>query len=215
MLRALCDSGCQINLFTTDAVQSLRLRKSTMQTQILGLGGTHAAKGKLRTTLSSVLYPDTTDTVQLYVTSRLLGKLPQSVVDISHCLEIRRLPLADKSFDDPSNIDLIFGADFYGRIIRNGVRHFGNGLPAQRTTFGWIVFGQIKMPICNIAINDAAEATDALMDLLSKHWAMEETKQRRYLTKEEQLCEDIFNKTTIRNAQGRFIANIPIQLNAK
>lgn len=213
ILRALCDSGCQINLITTDAVQTLRLRKTPSQLKILGLGGIQAAKGKAEMLIKSTI--DANECLNLFVTPKLLGQLPQAPVETANWPDIRRLQLADKTFSVPGKIDMILGAEFYSKIVRNGIKHFKDGPTAQNTSFGWIIFGQVNIPICHIAISAAAEADDSdLSQALTRYWAMEDTPTRHYRSSEEQLCEDIFTNTIKRDQTGRFIATIPMQPNA-
>lgn len=215
VLRALCDSGCQINLITTDAAQKLRVKKSPTQTKILGLGGIQASKGKVELSITSTTNTNRVARVELFVNTRLLGPLPQSPVDISAWPGVRRLKLADPKFDQPGPIDMILGAHFYSQIVLNGIRRFDDGPTAQNTTFGWIVFGKIDMPICNIAITAPGVTNDELMQGIARFWELENAPIRHHRTKEEQMCEDIFTSTVRRDAAtGRFIASIPMQPNA-
>lgn len=142
ILRALCDSGCQINLITPDAVQRLRLKKTPIQAQILGLGGTQAPKSRVCLDLSSTIDANISTQLDLYVQTKFLGALPQASVDTTAWPDIQELPLADKTFHRPGQIDLVLGAQFYSQIVKEGVKHFVDGPTAQNTTFGWIVFGK-------------------------------------------------------------------------
>lgn len=210
-LRALCDSGCQINLITTDAAQKLRLRKKITQTKIIGLGGIQSSKGKVEFKINSATNPDCTVQLTMYVSSKLVGPLPQLPVDLSAWPNIRRLPLADQNFDQPGPIDMILGAQFYSQIVQTGLRRFPDGPTAQNTSFGWIMIGQINIPVCEIAISASGVANDELMSGLTRFWEMENATTRHYRTPEEQTCEDIFVSTVKRDSTGRFTASIPMQ----
>lgn len=152
MLRALCDSGCQINLMHNDTLQRLRLKKSKSLLQILGLGGIQNAKGKLKIDLHSPIDAEVKVNTECYVTSQLLGTLPQSYINIERWPSIHDLQLADESFHVPGQVDLILGAEFYSKIVQTNIKHFANGPTAQSTSFGWIIFGHIGIPKCNIAL---------------------------------------------------------------
>lgn len=212
-MRALCDSGCQINLITTDAAQKLRLRKLPTQTKIIGLGGVQASKGRVDLQIHSATNPNCTVQLEMYVSSKLVGPLPQSAVDISVWPNIRKLPLADPNFDQPGPIDMLLGAQFYGQIVQNGIHRFSDGPTAQNTTFGWIVFGQINIPICEFAIAASSVANDEIMQALTRFWELENAPMRHHRTPEEQMCEDIFVSTVKRDSNGRFMADIPMQPN--
>lgn len=209
-LRALCDSGCQINLFTTNAAQKLRLHKSPTQTRIIGLGGIQTAKGKVNLKINSIMNPDCIVQSEMFINTHLVGPLPQVPVDTSEWPSIRRLPLADPNFDQPGPIDMILGAQFYSQIIQTDIRRFPNGPTAQKTSFGWIMFGQANIPMCQIAITAVGVTNDDLMLGLTRFWEMENAPMRHHRTQEEQMCEEIFISTIKRDATGRFMANIPI-----
>lgn len=162
-MRVLCDSGCQINLITTDAVQKLRLRKTPTQVKILGLGGTQASAGIVNVEISSPLNEKLIIPLEMYSHTRLLGPLPQSSVDASTWPELLQLPLADRTFHQSGPIDMVLGAQFYKQIVKNGVKHFPDGPTAQNTSFGWIVFGKIYQPMCQIAIAAPTIGDDAIL----------------------------------------------------
>lgn len=211
ILRGLCDSGCQINLITTNAVQRLRLKKFSTQTKILGLGGAKSSKGLVHFPISSRINESVSNQLDLYVQSKLVGPLPQSAVDVAQWPEINQLPLADKGFHQTGPIDLILGAQFYSQIIKAEVKHFEDGPIAQNTTYGWIVFGKTNMPICQFGIAATSIADDELMRALTRFWELENAPMRHHRTTEEQRCEDIFISSTKRDASGRYTANIPLQ----
>lgn len=214
-MRALCDSGCQINLITPDAVQRLRVRKTPTQTKILGLGGTQASKGIVNLTISSPLDENASTQLKMYIHNRFLGPLPQTNVNTSAWPDIWRLPLADQTFHQSGPVDIVLGARFYGQIVKEGVKHFSNGPTAQNTSFGWIVFGNTHIPMCDIAIAAPIVANDDLMQALTRFWKLENAPMRHHRTPEEEMCEKIFTSTLKRDCDGRYIASIPIQPNPK
>lgn len=212
-MRALCDSGCQINLITPDAVQRLRLRKTPVQTQILGLGGAQASKSKVHLDVTSTIDENVSTQLELYVQAKFLGALPQARVDASAWPDIQQLPLADETFHQPGPIDMVLGAQFYSQIVREGVKHFTDGPTAQNTSFGWIVFGKTHIPMCETPIAMPIITNDDLMQALTRFWELENAPMQHRRTPEEQMCEDIFTSTTNRDQSGRYTAHIPMQSN--
>lgn len=214
-MRALCDSGCQINLITPDAVQRLRLRRTPTQTKILGLGGTRTSKGVVNLAVSSLLNENAFARLEMHIHNRFLGPLPQTDIDTSAWPDIWRLPLADRTFHHSGPIDLVLGAQFYGQIVKEGVKHFLDGPTAQNTSFGWIVFGNAHIPIGNVGIATPIIANDDLMQALTRFWELENAPMRHHRTSEEEMCEKIFTSTVKRDYNGRYTANIPIQSNSQ
>lgn len=85
----------------------------------------------------------------------------------------------------------------------------------QETTLGWIVTGTVinmneysqqRRSICSLTRVISNEMLD---ESITKFWKTEEIPQRTIFTKEEQYCEDYFDKTTIRKGDGRFVVRLP------
>lgn len=179
----------------------------------MGLGGTQTPKSKVCLDVSSTTDETVSTQLELYVQSKFLGALPQTHVDASAWPDIQQLPLADKSFHQPGQIDMVLGAQFYGQIVKEGVRRFENGPTAQNTTFGWIVFGRTHIPLCATPIAMPVVTNDDLMQKLTRFWELENAPMQHHRTPEEQMCEDIFTSTITRDQTGRYTANIPMQPN--
>ncbi|XP_043285561.1 uncharacterized protein [Venturia canescens] len=127
------------------------------------------------------------------------------------------IPLADPDFSVPDAVDLILGADAYGKLVRSQIRRGSPEEPiAQNTIFGWAIFGP-----CNEAHNSSGwvqhAAVDhgfqALQDLLAQFWVQEEVPVQfgSDLTTEEQECEAHFVATHSRDNSGRYIVRLPLR----
>ncbi|XP_043288383.1 uncharacterized protein [Venturia canescens] len=130
------------------------------------------------------------------------------------------IPLADPDFSVPDAVDLILGADAYGKLVRSQIRRGSPEEPiAQNTIFGWAIFGP-----CNEAHNSSGwvqhAAVDhgfqALQDLLAQFWVQEEVPVQfgSDLTPEEQECEAHFVATHSRDNSGRYIVRLPLRSSA-
>ncbi|XP_055307372.1 uncharacterized protein LOC129571590 [Sitodiplosis mosellana] len=148
----------------------------------------------------------------------MMGNLPSHKLEISKWNHLKKIRLADDSFHIPNKVDLLLGADFYSRIIINGIRKKKNAPTAQRTTFGWIVFGGYEHSLEHASIVNTVGASsvsnEELLAMISKFWQQEQVPTRRHRTQEEQLCEDIFTGSITTNQEGRYIARMPLQPNA-
>jgi len=55
---------------------------------------------------------------------------------------LQGLQLADPDYDKPSAIDVVFGADIYARLMKDGFRSGCSGEPiAHRTMLSWVLMG--------------------------------------------------------------------------
>ncbi|CAH2085176.1 unnamed protein product [Euphydryas editha] len=131
--------------------------------------------------------------------------------------------LADPKFNIPNKIDLLLGAEVYSKVIVEGIVRGPSGYPvAQNTRLGWILSGQVSSGVMkrpqkefNQIVSMHVHAQLSENDLLKKFWELESdeslTIAKRYLTEEEQKCEEIFVKTTKRDESGRYIVNLPFR----
>lgn len=220
-LRALCDGGSQISLITTDIVRRLKLRKLPNQVNISGVNGSESAKGQVTIALTSTTDNTVCESMQMLITSKIPRFLPQKPLPIDRWPHIRKLQLADKQFHIPSNVDLLLGADFYSRIIRNGLVRHPNSPVAQNTTFGWIVFGETDglsfdsiTSQCLCIQPDNQIDNNNLSKLLTRFWELEALPQRNFRSSEEERCEQLFINTVTRDQSGKYIVQIPFKPNA-
>lgn len=219
-MRALCDGGSQASLITTDLVQRLKLRKMPNQMNINGVNGTESAKGRVIVNFTSTTNNKVCESIQLLVTSKIPQFLPQKPLPIDKWPHIKRLQLADKKFYEPSTVDLLLGADFYSRIIVNGIIRRPNSPIAQNTTFGWIIFGEtdalsfnsILSQCLSIDTDDNHEDND-LSKQLTRFWELETLPQRHFRSAEEEMCEQMFLESVTRDSSGKYVVRIPFKPN--
>lgn len=214
-LRALCDPGAQINLITIDAVQKLNLRRRKTQISINGINGSEPAKGKSDLIITSRLNDTVNEKINIIAILKLPGLFPSKELAVSNWPHIRPLALADKHFYKPAKIDMILGANFYSKIITDGLIKRDNAPTAQKTRFGWIVFGYTEQLSFTAAIaNVSAEHDDdRFAEIIAKFWEIEHSIKQHFRTPEVEMCEQNFIESITRNAEGRYVARIPIKPN--
>lgn len=139
--RALLDQGSVATVITNDLAQRLQLKRQKEPLSLSGVGkkstlATHTAvihvslSGISRSSFSTkaVILPSLTN----YVPCRVSQSTPWKYV--------ADLRLADPKPFSTDPIDIIIGANLYGRISKNGVRKGKAYEPvAQNTVFGWIL----------------------------------------------------------------------------
>ncbi|XP_063825323.1 uncharacterized protein LOC135074871 [Ostrinia nubilalis] len=128
--------------------------------------------------------------------------------------DIDNLPLADPTYATPGKIEVLLGADVYSEIILEGViKQTEGSLMAQNTVFGWIISGKVTPEP-----GESSQANFTSMhihieedDLLKKFWEMENEPNtiQKEMTESEKLCEKIFEATTVRDEEGRFVVRLP------
>nr|XP_041632328.1 uncharacterized protein LOC121502696 [Drosophila kikkawai] len=116
-----------------------------------------------------------------FVLPNLAGNLPTSTIDRNILDRLPNMPLADPSFFQPSQIDLLLGADILPSVLLSGWRP-------------------------NISIE--SEAT--METLLTKFWEVEDL-PCRLVKETDKLCEDFFVRTTTRSCDGKYIVSLPFK----
>nr|XP_041632607.1 uncharacterized protein LOC121502841 [Drosophila kikkawai] len=116
-----------------------------------------------------------------FVLPNLAGNLPTSIIDRNILDKLPNMPLADPSFFQPSQIDLLLGADILPSVLLSGWRP-------------------------NISIESEAN----METLLTKFWEVEDL-PCRLVKETDKLCEDFFVRTTTRSCDGKYIVPLPFK----
>ncbi|CAK1583275.1 unnamed protein product [Parnassius mnemosyne] len=225
LFRALLDQGSQASFVTESAVQLLGLRKIPNKSIISGLGGDNtsvmASKYIVMMDIQSRHDPSFQVSVRAHVLGAITSLLPSEKVLNFDWPELNNITLADPQFHIPSKIDILLGADIYGDLIREGLIKGPRGMPtAQNTALGWILSGpthqgksiQSQSAHCHHNLIVSSHFHNDDNELLKKFWEIENYFfDTKILTKEEQLCEDLYEQTTRRDASGRYIVRLPFR----
>lgn len=115
-------------------------------------GDVVAAKGLAWLNVISKNDDKVNEDVGAFIVPKMLNHIPTKKLDISNWKHLNGIKLADETFHIPSRVDLLLGAAFYGNIIVNGIRKRRNAPTAQRTTFGWIVFGEYDETLQHVSL---------------------------------------------------------------
>lgn len=215
-VRALLDSGSQISAITSDCLARLDLPKRAFSTHIVGLAQNPVAhvQGITSCQFSSHFEPDRVfPSVDLVVLTQITAAMPSSKLPTCVRDKYRHLLLADRKFDTPARIDVLFGADVFPRIVRShaGVEHHIGFPSALDTMLGWVVFGSIAKTNDSPLVALTTTVVPPISDLLQKFWAIEEPPAPVAPTTEDQWCEEHFLKSTSRDQFGRFCVALPFR----
>jgi hypothetical protein len=194
-------------------VQCVRLRKvcAKCEIKVRGIGG--CTKGTVSESvdceLNSVDMRCSQPVVfKPYVMDQVTGNPPQQRVTIGDWPKLKGLTLADRQCDTPGTVDMLIGADLYPQILLNGMIKSPNGkLIPQKTVFGWIVSGKVG----RVVGNDFVTADTNTDDILRRFWEVETVQPRKAWSLEEKECERHFEKTCVRDDDGRYVVTFPFE----
>ncbi|XP_048481675.1 uncharacterized protein LOC125489576 [Plutella xylostella] len=203
-LRALVDQGSQISLITERAAQQLGIKRQKCQGIIVGVGDKHnSSKGTIGIKCTS-LNSEFSFTTGVYIMNHLINHLPSKSFPKPSWSHINHIKLADPEFYQSREVDLLLGADIYSMIMLDGIiKGEVQSQPiAQQTHLGWILFGTVSKFHCNVVINN--------LDDIKRFWEMEDITEQSTLSKDDQFCVELYQKTTTRQSDGRYVVKLPL-----
>lgn len=208
--KILLDSGSQSNFITEKAYNKLKLPIRKINMEVLGFNDNVTNINQLcEVTLQSRDDSFTTNLSCFIVPN--ICKLPSYTATIRHFNIPRRFILADDTFYQGGDIDMIIGAEQFYQLLCIGQYRLGDGLPIlQRTRLGWVVSGVFNTRTlsqgvrCNFIRNKNNNE-------LNQFWAAEKCYTREQFPHDDILqCEKIFNEHE-RNSDGNFVVTIPLK----
>lgn len=221
-IRAICDSGSQLNLITEDCIQRWRLKRSISTKQISGVGisapivsNGHIDCFMLHPKKSIEVIP-----IRFIVVSKISCQNPCQAFECPISNQLESDELADLTFATPGHIDALIGIDAWTSILRQGIikSYCKKGrFVAQDTELGWVIAGSVKVERLTQGITPHAFHiinNDLKLDqLLERFWLIEETDDIIRRSYEEERAEQIFTNTHKRDENGRYIVAIPLKEN--
>lgn len=218
-VRAMLDSGSQLNFITFKLAKCLNLKMHKVNTVNSGISETNInTVNQVHAKIKSA-YNNFTADMPFLVLSNITTNLPVESMDIAELNLPSNLTLADPEFGSSRKIDMLIGASiFFDLMCAGQIRLRDSKLILQKSVLGWIVSGQVTFN--NKAFNKnnityhAVNLENREMQIqLEKFWSIEECVQNKFYSKEERECEELFEKTTKRDSNGRFIVTLPLKEN--
>ncbi|XP_015118495.1 uncharacterized protein LOC107042118 [Diachasma alloeum] len=218
--RVLIDQGSEVSFISEKLVNQLHLSRKSTTLELIGIGGVNSGSTRR---LVSVTLQTINGNQQVQISAHILEKLTAILPSFScasaNIGSLENLQLADQQYLKPGPIDIIIGADNYGRIIRDEVvKSKQSKVVGQRTVFGWILSGPINCTGCSARISLSAVRTSSneqLLELLQKFWVQEELpvqqSENSELSPDELECEKHFRSTHSRDSTGRYIVRLPLK----
>ena len=122
---------------------------SDLNTLIAGIAGVNATRTRGAVSFAVSKLHGKGKQIQVphaFVLPKVTTDMPANPVgSIEKWKHLKGLDLADPEFGTPGCVDVLLGADHYGEIFLHGRRWGPRGTPyAQRTCFGWVLFGPLR-----------------------------------------------------------------------
>lgn len=227
-LRALVDPGAEATFIASSVAERLNLPRQRTSVAVSGLGTASAGTSKSQALL--ILESEKDKQMSLPVNAltlpKLTGLIPSKHVSKNLWPHLTGLTLADEGYHHSTRVDLILGADVYGRLLLDGLRKGPQGTPtAQNTVFGWILTGPTStdcnrscttttMPPPSSALAAHTSINADLNKTFRRFCELEEVPTTRILTDDELACEKHYQETHFRD-DGRYVVRLPFRSDAE
>lgn len=159
------------------------------------------------------LHGDYSTHLQCLVLPQITPVVPSIPINFNQIKIPQYITLADPSYLDGYDIDILIGADHFWDLLSEGKIPLESGPFLQNTKLGWVISGPInKLPVISNAIYCNYTQLDSIDSQLRKFWELEEVPPSFHAQSEvERACEDDFVLNTRRDPQGRFIVKMPFR----
>ncbi|KAF0711698.1 DUF1758 domain-containing protein [Aphis craccivora] len=214
-IRVLIDSGSQISVITNACVTRLGLPRRHCKTTVVGLAHTPVCDTKGVTYCT--IKPEHSNSPLISCEPIIMSKITGSTPSVRLNSSIRRIytdiQFADPNFDVPGPVDFLLGADIHSFILKDGGRVIHtNCLPSvYETIIGWILSGKSmsndKSPLTSLMLT----AEPSIDQLLQSFWSMEEPSPPTAPFTDDDICEELFSRTTKRDENGRYVLSFPFR----
>ncbi|XP_063382007.1 uncharacterized protein LOC134668489 isoform X2 [Cydia fagiglandana] len=150
--RALIHQGSEASFVTARVAELLRSKKTANSKEFprISEDNNMCIKGKVDLQISSRYTPDFTVKVNAYVINSFHRNMPAKKINNNILPRLDNIKLADPTFDTPSGIDILLGADVFGKIIDSGFKRGQGNVIAQCTHIGWILTNDISTISANL-----------------------------------------------------------------
>ncbi|XP_058827620.1 uncharacterized protein LOC131687546 [Topomyia yanbarensis] len=211
--RTLLDSCSEFCYMTTSFSRRLKFRESPSFLRVEGIGNGSVASTKFVEANIQPRLPSIstfTETMQFHVLPKITRTLPIRPIQVDISLFPSDLVLADPSYGKPGSIDMIIGAECYYDLLTAGRKKLPEDGPTlQDTVFGWVISGKVPEDPNIPRTSSYVTSTADLQELLARFWELETCHVNSTHSVEETACEELFERTTVRDAEGKFVVTLP------
>lgn len=225
-IRALCDSGSQVNLITSDCVQHNSLTSKPINMHIIAVGdvATMKVNGYVDLEIASRHSTPQTTFVRALIVNKITSKLPVSLQPRYFRDTLQDQELADPLFYLPAKIDILLGVGFWTQVVMGEIKReqvSSSFVLAQRTTLGWTITTcqrdgsetANKSQSLHFITSTAPDhrLLEELNDNIRRFWEIDNIQEKTVKSADDKCAELIFTQTHQRNASGRYVVRIPFR----
>lgn len=208
--RCLLDNAATHDFICYKLVKQLNIPMTETNVNVIGInkGTTNAlsyAKIKLRNSQGG--------NFQFNLNCLVIEHIGSNIPSASYSIDKWKIPqylkLADPKFNRQAPVELLLGAEMFWKVLQSQALYIQPGVIARSTKLGWILTGKCQPSKFNHS-NSQCHFTDvSLQGKLESFWEIEEVPSTKEVLEEEEICENLYQQTTYRNEEGRFVVTMP------
>ncbi|XP_071052614.1 uncharacterized protein [Onthophagus taurus] len=213
--RALLDSGSQSNFCTKFLFDKLQLTGKDIAAPVSGISQSICNITCKTETIIKSADCSYQNKLEFLVINNITGSLPQASFDTSNLRIPSDLKLADPSYNETTEIDVLLGCEIFYDLMKPDQLKLGKHGPIlQNTKLGWIVAGPMLGKIKQKNETRCFLATDNLHKQIERFWEIENIEiANSKLSKEKMECELNFREEFERDETGQFTVKLPLRDN--
>ncbi|XP_046391650.1 uncharacterized protein LOC124159777 [Ischnura elegans] len=216
VVRGVLDSAAQTSCISEHCAQLLRVKRLRSINLLSGLSqASLRTRGITNLNIDSLNGQSLAQSHFVQIVDNISSNLPQTTISKEVRQKVCSLVLADPTFDVPSPVDILIGADLFALAFTGQRLPLGPGQPvAFGTMFGFVLMGSCCVGSPQVSLNeDKVFFTITDMDLhksIQKFWQIEEPPNPA-LSPEEIHAERHFATTFQRDPSGKYIVRLPFK----
>lgn len=220
VFRAVVDSASMITCISENAARLLSLtRYFDQRNTVDGLSSCEIkTKGVSSINISNLSGNQVARNHPVVILDKITSNLPHTHVPDEIKEKFKNLVLADPTFNLPSPVDLLIGADLFVKIITGERVVFKDNFPsALNSVFGYLIIGatpalQPSPGSDCTGITTLLSTNDmCLHQSLQRFWTQEELPQKLQVSPDEEFCEQHYSAHYKRDSTGRYIVSLPFK----
>ncbi|XP_059054112.1 uncharacterized protein LOC131848314 [Achroia grisella] len=214
-IRALLDNGSQHSFISSELFKRLNIKSIQSTIRISGVGQSLTQSNERCEINIRSKTCDYSTRVQCMVLPCITSIIPSKPVDYKLLRIPDNIHLADPSFNEPSVIDLLIGADVFWDMLYESRIRLPSGPFLQNSKLGWLISGPVGSDYPRKNNQIQCNLTQTIDSNLKRFWELEEITSRNEIhTEDEHACEYLYETTTKRDIDGRFLVRIPLRKSA-
>lgn len=220
-VRAMLDSASQSNFISRDCCQRLgfNVNPSTACSVVKGIGGSiKPIQGSVNIKFFSRFDRNINFDMESLVVDKITERLPTVAVDVARLSNFQNIPLADDTYSVSGPIEVLVGASIFPHLLLSHKVQGQSSHPsplALETVLGYVIIGEAPVRFGSYETTSYCCVDDCLNSAVRKFWELEEVNVPPIISPDDKVCEEIYNSTTSREDDGRYVVALPFKGNVQ